>query len=65
MASRGVCPICLDAFSEAVDGSGAATKGLVGADGMPAATLPDCGHTFCQRRVARPLMDEDRAFARN
>ncbi|CBJ26093.1 conserved unknown protein [Ectocarpus siliculosus] len=49
LASRGVCPICLDAFSEAADGSGADTKGLVGADGMPAATLPDCGHTFCQR----------------
>ncbi|CAN0468625.1 unnamed protein product, partial [Ectocarpus sp. 12 AP-2014] len=53
-ASRGVCPICLDAFSEAADGSGANTKRLVGADGVPAATLPDCGHTFCQRRVARP-----------
>ncbi|CAM9643800.1 unnamed protein product [Ectocarpus sp. 8 AP-2014] len=64
LASRGVCPICLDAFSEAVDGSGADTKGLVGADGMPAATLPDCGHTFCQRRVARPLMMEDPCLSR-
>ncbi|CAB1098122.1 unnamed protein product [Ectocarpus sp. CCAP 1310/34] len=55
LASRGVCPICLDAFSEAADGSGADTKGLVGADRMPAATLPDCGHTFCQRRLPIPM----------